>query len=124
MATKNFQPGAGNVEIVLGDDTLILKPTLNAALAISRTAGGIRGAIDKVAAMDFDAITSVIRLGIGTEEAKRRKDLDRMIYENGLYDAQGEVMGKCIEFLSNLARGGKPADAVKDENSEEGNPTI
>jgi hypothetical protein len=116
MATKpkaHHYPGSGNVELILGGEKLVLRPTLNAGMAISRQAGGIRGAIDKVMAMDLDAIVGVVRLGIGPEEAKRVKNLDRLIYENGLMDAQGEVLGKCMEYLSNLARGGRPADAME-----------
>jgi hypothetical protein len=118
----HHHPGSGDVELVLGDTRLVLRPTLNAGLAISRQAGGIRGAIDKVVAMDLDAIVSVIRLGIGPEEAKRIKNLDRLVYENGLTDAQGEVLGKCMEYLSNLARGGRPADVEDDEPGDPSSP--
>jgi hypothetical protein len=111
-------PGSGDVELVLGPHTLLLRPTLNAGLGISRQAGGIRGAIDKVVNMDLDTIVSVIRLGIGPEEAKRLKNLDRLVYENGLMDAQGELLGRCVEFLSNLARGGRPAPPEGEEASE------
>lgn len=128
MATNtkkpHFHPGAGDVELIIGGEVLLLRPTLNAGLAISRSAGGIRGAIDKVVAMDLDTIVNVIRLGVGQDEAKRLKNLDRMIWENGLYDAQGEVLSKCIEYLSNLARGGKPADAVSEgDGADDGDPT-
>lgn len=112
-------PGSGDVELFLGDTRLLLRPTLQAGLAISRQAGGIRGAIDKVVAMDLDTIVAVIRLGVGPEEARRIRDLDRLVYENGLMDVQGEVLGKCLEFLSNLARGGRSAESVQGEEGEE-----
>lgn len=102
----------------MGGETLVLRPTLQAGLSISRQAGGVRGAIDKVIAMDFDTIVAVIRHGIGPEEAKRVKNLDRLIYENGLMDSQGEVLGKCSEFLFNLARGGKPQSETDDDGEE------
>lgn len=120
MTTKpkpTLTPGAGNIEVQLGEHRLVLRPTLNAALNISRMQGGIRGALDKVAAMDLDAIVSVIRLGIGAEESRRLKNLDELVFSNGLMDSQGEVLGRCLEFLAVLARGGRPAD---DESAGEG----
>ncbi len=122
MASKpktSHHPGSGNVELVLGDETLIMRPSLSAGLAISRQSGGIRGAIDKVMLMDLDAIVSVVRLGIGPDETKRVKNLDRLLYENGLMDSQGEVLGKCLEYLTNLARGGRPAEAVEGAADED-----
>lgn len=124
MAKGNsHHPGSGDVELILqtenGEVTLTLKPSLNAALAISRQAGGIRGAIDKAISMDIDTIISVVRLGVGQEEAKRLRNLDRMLYENGLMDTQGAVLSKCIEYLSNLARGGKPADEEFDGDTKD-----
>lgn len=119
MSNKVYPPGAGDVTLVLGDHTLILKPTLAAGLAISRSAGGIRGAIDKVMVMDLDVIMTVIRLGIGPKEAKRIPNLDEIVYASGLTDSSGETLGKVIEFLTNLARGGRPADDESDSDKEE-----
>lgn len=112
-------PGAGDVKITLGGEDLVLKATLNAGLTISRLAGGIRGAMEKVIAMDLDTITTVVTVGLGQEEAKRLKNIDRLVFENGLTDAQGGLPGKCIEFLANLARGGRPADSDDAEGGED-----
>lgn len=110
MSSKTtYQPGAGDVVLQLGKDELTLRPSLDAALTLSRQAGGIRTAITRVLDLDLDVIVSVIRLGIGREEARRFKDLDRAIWENGVLDTRGEVVSKCVEYLSNLARGGRPA---------------
>jgi hypothetical protein len=115
---KVYPPGAGDVTLQIGSNTLVLRPTLPAGLAISRTAGGIRGAIDKVVALDFDTILSVIRVGIGVKEAKNYPKLDEMIYENGLLDSEGAITAKLVEYLTNLARGGRPADAEDDEKED------
>lgn len=115
MAKTTYPPGAGDVTIELGNEILVLKPTLQAGIAVSRQTGGIRGAIEKVMALDLDAIVSIIRVGIGPKEAKRLVNLDQLIYENGFTDSQGALGAKLIEFLANIARGGKPAD---DEDKE------
>jgi len=116
-----YPPGSGDVTLELGNHTLVLKPTLQAGLAISRGAGGIRGAIDKVMAMDLDTIVTVIRLGVGQKEAKRYPNLDELVYQNGFLDSQGELLAKLIEYLSNIARGGRPAEEASSD--EEGGDT-
>ena len=78
MERKVYPPGAGDVTLELGDEKLVLRATLNAGLTISRTAGGIRGAIDKVMQMDFDTIASVIRAGVGQKEAKKH-DIEQLL---------------------------------------------
>lgn len=107
-ADRKYSPEAGAVGVTLAGVEYTLRPTLDAALTLSRQAGGIRAAITRVLDLDLDTIISVIRLGIGREEAKRLKNLDRIIWENGLLDAQGELVLRCVEYLSNLARGGRP----------------
>ncbi len=118
MANKVYPPGAGDVTLELGSEHLVLRTTLAAGLAISRQSGGIRGAIDKVMALDFDTILSVIRAGVG-KDVKRYPNLDEMVYQNGLLDTQGDVLSKLVEYLTNLARGGRPAET---EGGEEENP--
>lgn len=110
MTERSYAPGSGNVAIILGGSEFVLRPSLDAALTLSRQAGGIRAAITKVVDLDLDTIVSVIRLGIGRDEAKRIKDLDRLIWESGLLDNQGEIVLRCVDYLSNIARGGRPAD--------------
>jgi hypothetical protein len=119
-------PGAGNVTITLGEGedalTLTLRPTLQAGLDISRQHGGVRGAIEKITNMDFDAVVAVIRAGIGREEAKKLKNLEQLVYENGLTDAQGELLARVAEFLFNIARGGRPAPVEGEDNSSDEDP--
>ena len=119
MPAPKHYPGSGDVKLIIGDAELTLRPTLDAALALSRESGGIRQAITKVANMDIDAIVSIIKLGVGREEAKRLKNLERMVYENGLLDAQGEICARCIEYLSNLARGGRSEADVSGADGDE-----
>ena len=118
---KIYPPGAGDVPIELADEALVLKPTMQAGLSISRMGGGIRGAIDKVMALDLDMICTVIRTGIGPKEAKRIGNrLEELVYQNGLMDSQGELLSKLVEYLTNIARGGRPADTDSEAKDEEG----
>lgn len=119
MTNMTYPPGAGDVTLLLGDEEITLKPTLAAGLAISRQAGGIRGAIDKVMALDLDVILSIIRVGVGPKEVKRLRNLEELVYSNGLMDSQGELLSKVVEYLTNIARGGRPADA---EGGDSENP--
>lgn len=111
---KQYAPWTGDISITLGDKDYVLRPTLEAALALSRQAGGIRAAITRVLELDLDVIIAVIRAGIGREAGKELRNLDRVIYEHGLLDAQGQLVARCVEFLTNLARGGRPASADED----------
>jgi hypothetical protein len=121
---KVYPPGAGDVTLNLGDQELVLKCNLQAGMSISRIAGGIRGAINKCMDMDLDTIVAVVRFGIGPKEAKHFPKIDEMIFVNGLMDSQGEVLSKVIEYLSNLARGGRPAPAAEEdeEDKEQADP--
>ena len=122
MANKTYPPGAGDVVLSLGTEIITLRPTLQAGLAISRQAGGIRGAIDKIMALDLDTILAVIRLGIGPKEAKRLSGLEELVFANGLMDSQGELLAKLVEYLTNIARGGRPAEPDEEEGGDEANP--
>ena len=111
MTENSEQPtgvGSGNVTITLEGREFVLRPSLNACLVISRQAGGIRGAIDKVLAMDLDMIVRVIQLGLGPQAARRFKDLPEVVFRSGLTDTSSGLMAHCIEYLGVLANGGRP----------------
>lgn len=119
--------GIGDVIITLPDPEngalkeYVLRPTLNAALSISRQAGGIRGAIDAVLKMDLDVIVRTIQLGLGVQTARLLKDLPERVWQAGLTDDQGQLAAKCVEYLHVLANGGKPIER-KEEDTE--NPPV
>lgn len=114
MANSKARLGAGNVEIELDGDTVVLRPSLRAAQAISRANGGVMEAVAKVQRFDLDTITSVIALGMGSTGTNRREleDLAEKVYDTGVMDLAAPV----IKFLSIIANGGRPAD----ENGGEG----
>lgn len=96
--------GAGNVDIELDGDTVVLKPTLNAIQAISRQSEGIMGAVRKVGQFDFDMIVLVIGLGTNTTDRKDQRDLAERVFATGLADLVEPV----TRYLSILANGGRP----------------
>ncbi len=101
--SKKTHIGAGNVEIELGDETCVLKPSLAACQAVSRMRGGISNTVRAVGDLDFDVMVTVIGLGLGLS-GKELKDLPERVYANGL----PELSGPLIRYLSNVANGGKP----------------
>lgn len=110
-------PGDGDVKITLRGEEYTLRCTLAAALAISRLSGGIRGAITRVNDLDLDTITGVVRAGVGPETARQLRNLEEVIWRDGILAKRGELVVGCVDFLLNLAHGGKvPA------SGEEGDP--
>ncbi len=102
---------SGDVEVVLGDHKLTLKPNLDAAIRLSGLPGGITKMVDRCLNYEFDAILSVITTGIG----KSSKDLPQLVFETGMV----ELSPICIKYLSIIANGGRPMD---EEEEGEGEP--
>lgn len=114
-------PGQGDVAITLADgNEYFLRPNAKAAMTLSRQAGGIRAAVDKVLAMDLDVIYSIMRLGLGPhvlrELALSGAEFEDFLWRSGLTDSTSQQLTKCVEFLHVLANGGKPLNPeAKDE---------
>ncbi len=99
----NTHIGAGNVEIELDGEKMVLRPTLKAAQAISRQAGGIMGAISAIGKFDIDVMSNVVALGLGLE-GKDARAIPEKVYATGMMELSGPV----TQFLSNLSNGGRP----------------
>lgn len=97
---------AGTVTIKLGEEELMLKPSLAAAQNVSRYCEGYTKAFAMVGAVDFDAITFIVAEGVGKHDAAGRKEIAAKIYDAGMVSLAGPVS----QFLSLLVNGGKPAD--------------
>jgi hypothetical protein len=106
--------GAGNVEIDLDGETVVLRPTLKAAQTISRQAGGIRKAIDALGNFDIDVMTSIITLGMDLT-GREAKDVADKVWRTGMADLTVPV----IQYLTILANGGRPVDATGGEGTED-----
>lgn len=94
--------GAGNVEIELDGESVVLRPTLKAAQTISRQAGGIMGAVQSISRFDVDVLTTVIALGLGRDV----KDTAEPVWRTGV----STLAPKAIQFLTVLANGGRPPE--------------
>jgi hypothetical protein len=112
MTTNKARLGAGNVEIVLDGETAVLKPTLRAAQTLSRQHGGIAAAIEAVGKMDFDALASVIALGLNRTDTK---EVAEQVWTTGMT----ELAAPAIRYLSMLANGGRAPDQSGGDEQEE-----
>ncbi|ETA72341.1 MULTISPECIES: hypothetical protein [Mesorhizobium] len=95
--------GAGNVEIELDGETVVLRPSLMAAQAISRQSGGISSAVRSVGNYDFDVIVSVVTLGLGAT-GQEAKAIPEKVWRTGLTD----LIGPVSTYLTIIANGGRP----------------
>lgn len=107
--------GAGDVEITLDGQARTLKPTLKAAIAISRMTGGLAGAMARVSQLDFDVIVAIIRAGLDLSDVGA-KDLEAKVYRSGVGFESG-LANQVNSYLSNLANGGKPREEAKDDEA-------
>lgn len=123
MAKDAPVPGQGDIEIILSGKTVILRPSLNACIGVSRLHRSAQITAQRVMDLEFDTITEVIALGLGQ---KVNRPLQQSVYETGLTNLAANV----IKFIGIVNNGGKPfeeelaapdGDADEDK-SEEGNP--
>jgi len=105
--------GAGDVQIVLDGETVTLRPSLKAALTISREAGGIMGAFRGLSDLNLDTVTGIIAVGLG----KKPAEIEEAVWRTGI----ASLVPGCTKFVSIIANGGRPADEG-DGGSEKGNP--
>lgn len=121
--SKKPAPGAGDVEIVLvegGEErTHRLVPSLGACMHLSRAAGGIAGAVDRVGRLDFDTIVEVVAVGLGVNPSQKEKLVQPAVYETGLI----MLSAPCISFLHVVANGGRaPVSGEQDGEDEDRDP--
>jgi len=93
----------GEVEVSVGDESLVLVPTLDAADRICAAFGGFRNAMDRVVAMDLDAITTVIGFGAGKKPSEI-KALRPRIFADGIL----KFVVPASLFVGILTNGGRP----------------
>jgi hypothetical protein len=104
--------GAGDIPIKLGDDELVLRPTLGAAQFLSRQGGGLMGAVQRCGQYDMDTVVLVIAQGLGLGTGS--KDLPAKIFEAGMH----AMVPKAIRFLNTLSNGGRPPSDDGDAGAE------
>jgi hypothetical protein len=118
MPANNPRLGAGDVSITLDGEEKVLRPTLRAAQSISRQSGGIAAAIEAIGKVDFDALVSVIALGLGIQDHRETKDLAERVWRTGMT----ELSGPAIRYLAILANGGRPNEGSTEGGESTGNP--
>ena len=90
----------GQVKIKLDGDTLTLKPTLSALLAIEDDFGGLASAVQSLGAINIRAVACVIAAGAGVD-ISREEDATKMqksIFNYGIADAAAIA----VEFTTSL----------------------
>lgn len=108
--------GSGNVELTLGDDSLTLKPTLSAMQRISRQYGGLREALARIQALDFEALVFVVTVGAGLK-GDEAKDLPDKVFKATV----AEVTASAVDFIVVLLNGGRPVDDAPADEDASGN---
>lgn len=107
------EPGIGDVPIVLDGKEMLLKPSLQACMDISRLAGGGQAAIQRCLALEFDTICAVISAGLGLNPVQAKK-LPAAVYATGTIS----LHGACIDFIHIVNNGGRPPDPTEDEQEQ------
>jgi hypothetical protein len=106
MTKDKARLGAGDVQIRLNGEEKTLRPTLSAAIVISRMSGGILGAMQRVSQLDFDTMVVVTRAGLDLTDLGA-KGLEEKVFASGLGYADGLAKPLTL-YLENLANGGRP----------------
>lgn len=128
---RNFKINAGEIDIVLNEDKLVLKPTIRAATTISRQFNGFSEARRLLVAENFDAVVSIIRLGLNLSDNDARgrglppnhQSIEDRVYLNGI---TAELLIPLIKYVAVLGNGGRPLpDEPEDQSpSSEINPAM
>ncbi len=100
------EPGAGDISILLADKEQVMRPTLEACMAISKLAGGAHNVINRLLALDFDMICEVIALGTGYTSLKERQIIQQSVYATGTIN----LFGDCVLFVRIINNGGRMPD--------------
>jgi len=101
--------GAGDVEIDLGGDKVVLRPSLRAAMKLTTQPGGLSSMVQRCSNLDIEAISDVIITGGSIKVDELTKEL---IFETGLLS----LAAPCITYLNALANGGKLLSEDKNED--------
>jgi hypothetical protein len=104
----------GEVEIILNGTPRVLRPTLNAMQALSRSHNGLAGVRDALVRQDVDAVCNVLFHGMHLKEADR-KDLPKVVWKNGI---TGELLISLIKYVAILGNGGKPLEESEDGDGD------
>lgn len=106
--------GAGDIEVVIEGQTLLLKPTLECCIKMSRSGvAGPRVLSEQCMALNLDAIAFVIAAGLD----KTIEQVQGPIFRTGTIN----VFAACIRFIHVVSNGGRPI-TEEDENTPKDPP--
>lgn len=122
MSELSEAPGAANVTIELDGKEFVLKPTPECAIRLCRAPGGLTSTMDgantlysRVSACDMDAMSEVIRAGLGVGSQADPK-LGEKIYRSGIFTIRASLQ----VFVAIIGNGGRPLVAAKPDEDEDG----
>lgn len=105
---KKARPGAGDVRIVLDGEEMVLTPSLEACMAISKMAGdSLVAGCQRCSRLDFEFICDVLAHGLNATSPALKKDLREKVYKTGVI----AVSADALLFLRTIMNGGeRPVD--------------
>lgn len=112
---KDAMPGDSDIPITMGGDEYVLKPSLEACLAISRLAGGLMETRRRIMQLDFDTVCEVLAAGLSLNPGQRQRMLPKLVYETGVIN----LTGACIDFTLIVGNGGVMPGLEDDEPKED-----
>lgn len=80
----------GTVEVALGDETYVLKPTLGAVRAIEAHFGGLRGASQAINALSVDGCAVIIAGGAGLT-GKAAEAIPEQVWQAGVLEVSVQL---------------------------------
>jgi hypothetical protein len=104
VADNKPEPGAGDVPIIIDGKEHLMRPSLEACMAISKLAGGANRVIERCYALDFEMLVDVIAIGTGYTSGRERKLIAEGVYKQGTIS----VAADCVLFVRIVNNGGHP----------------
>ena len=108
MASETVSPG--EIEIELGGETVVLRPTLGCAVRLNKKFGSFGKLLAELEAYNLEAAIETVATGApGTPDVRER------VFETGLVTLTPSL----IRFVIILANGGKPVDTSTEEEAND-----
>lgn len=93
----------GEIVIPMDGGTAVLTANLYAATRISRQFGGFQEALNRIGKGDLEAMTAVVRHGLGLKTDAEARGLDERVFASGVL----RLTAPLTEYLLVLANGGR-----------------
>lgn len=94
---------ATEVAVVISGEERFLRPTLRAAIAVSRRFGGFLAAFQKIGGLDLEAATHIVAAGLDKRDPDEIKEIEKAVFEHGVA-LLVEPLSRFVEILSNGGR--------------------